>query len=661
MISKLKKHWLGCALGAVLATALGLVFFSLTFGDGLIRRSFDLPLTWRHISKPENVVIIYLDEISHKELDQPLNKPWNRALHARLIRQLKQNGAKAVVFDIIFDEPGVDEKADDALAQAIKEHGTVVLSGERLIENVNGIRSETVFKPLQKFRDAGATWGITQLPVDPDAVIRRHLESPDDFPSLALAAAKALQVEIKPSEKWINYYGPPGSIPYVSYSSALQNELTPGLLRDKIVFVGARQSTDFSGKGKDEFGTAFTWISRAEGKQFAPGVEIHATILLNLLRRDWLVRFPRTLELLIVALTGILAGAGLPLLRPARAVAAALFLAILLIAVFWILFRYQLAWCGWLILLLQIAFAFAYSILFNSIQAYVEKQVLERSLSIHISPRRVKQLVRHPELLRPGAEKQELSIMFSDIADFSTISDRMIPDKLFHQLNKYFGQTIGCIHQAEGTVVKLIGDAIFAIWNAPEPQPNHQELACRAALLLRDKLVEFDAANESFPMKTRVGLHAGPACVGNCGSTDRFDYTAIGANINLASRLEGLNKHVGTDILASDDIIAAVENKFVSRSVGHFRMKGSDRVMEIFELIGSPDFAESTRPWRESFADGLRQFKRGEFDAAQAAFDRTLQLRPKDGPSHFYLKQIAHYRETPPEKGWFGEVNMTEK
>ena len=162
-------------------------------------------------------------------------------------------------------------------------------------------------------------------------------------------------------------------------------------------------------------------------------------------------------------------------------------------------------------------------------------------------------------------------------------------------------------------------------------------------------------------MKTRVGLHSGSACVGNCGSADRFDYTAIGANINLASRLEGLNKHVGTEILASDDIIAAVENKFVSRSVGHFRMKGSDRVMEIFELIGSPDCAESTRPWRESFAEGLRQFKRGEFDIAQAAFDRTLQIRPKDGPSHFYLKQIAHYRESPPEKGWFGEVNMTEK
>ena len=309
----------------------------------------------------------------------------------------------------------------------------------------------------------------------------------------------------------------------------------------------------------------------------------------------------------------------------------------------------------------QVVVALIWANLVNAIRDYIEARVLERSLTFHLSPRRAKQVLKRPELLRPYAEKQEVSILFSDIANFSTISDRTLPDKLFQQLNRCFQETISCVHQTDGTVIKLIGDAIFAIWNAPELQRNHQELACQAALLLRDKLVEFDAANEILPLRTRVGLHTGLACVGNCGSSERFDYTAIGANVNLASRLESLNKHLGTEILASDSMIEPVASTFVVRSAGHFRLKGSDRVLEVFELVGSGRCAEGTRPWREAFAEGLRKFQRAEFVEAQAAFEQTLQLHPADGPAKFYLGLARDYQSKPPPKGWFGEVNMDEK
>jgi hypothetical protein len=156
--------------------------------------------------------------------------------------------------------------------------------------------------------------------------------------------------------------------------------------------------------------------------------------------------------------------------------------------------------------------------------------------------------------------------------------------------------TLGCVHQTDGTVIKLIGDAIFAVWNAPEPQAGHQELACRAALLLRDQLVPFEAENESFLFHTRVGLHFGVACVGNCGSAERFDYTAIGSDINLAS----------------DHLMGAVEGKFICRSVGHFRLKGVDRVLEVFELVATPECAQPTRVWREAFKEALRRFRQPE-------------------------------------------------
>jgi adenylate cyclase len=661
VISKLRKHWLGCGLGAILATAIGFILFYSPIGSEVIHRSYDIPFALRRTYLPTDAVIVYLDEVSHEVLNQPFGTGWNRAIHARLLEQLKIAGAKAVVFDILFDEPGADEKAEEALARAIRNHGKVILSGEYRTDVLSDLSALVkIDKPLQKFRDAGADWGVTQFPIDSDGTIRRHLMVSDELPSLAAVTAKALGIKTPPSEKWINYYGPPGWLPHESYYRALSNELAPDFFRDKVVFIGARQSTDFSGKGKDEFPTAFTWTDMKR-QPFAPGVEIHATAFLNLLRKDWLTRLPFGLELMLILLTGIVAGWGLPLARPQYATLLAAGAALVLLGAAWIGFRFALVWFAWLVVLSQIVAAFAYSILFNSIQAYVEKQVLERSLAIHLSPRRVKQLLKRPDLLQPGAEKQELSIMFSDIADFSTISDRTRPDKLFEQLNKYFGETIPCIHQTDGTVVKLIGDAIFAIWNAPEAQANHAVLACRAALLLRDKLVEFESANESFPMHTRVGLHSGPACVGNSGSNERFDYTAIGANINLASRLEGLNKYLGTDILASDEIIGAVDTQFVSRAVGHFKLKGCDRVVEVHELLGLPESAEKTKAWRDTFADALRKFKRADFAEAEIAFRKVLEARPQDGPSKFYLKLVDHHRAHAPAKGWFGEVNMEEK
>src|SRR6185436_14851205 len=220
---------------------------------------------------------------------------------------------------------------------------------------------------------------------------------------------------------------------------------------------------------------------------------------------------------------------------------------------------------------------------------------------------------------------------------FSTISDRVTPDRLFKLLNGYFEQTIPCIHGAEGMVLSLIGDAIFAMWNAPEPQPNHQELACRAALSLRDKLVQFESSNASYPLRTRVGLHCGLASVGNCGSADRFVYAALGAEPNMASRLEGLNKYLGTEILASDRIAEAVEEKFTWRNVGRFRLKGADRVFDVCELVDDAKAREATASWRELFATGLRAFHSARFDEAEAVFTQVLAIKPNDGPAKFYL------------------------
>jgi adenylate cyclase len=384
-------------------------------------------------------------------------------------------------------------------------------------------------------------------------------------------------------------------------------------------------------------------------------------MFLNLLRQDWLTRLPGWLELTLLAVTGFAAGFGLTLLRTGRAAITALLMVLLVLALAWCLFRFHLVWFAWLILVAEIGVGLFWAITFNSIRAYIETSVLERSLSLHLPVRRVKQILKHPELLAPSAEKQEVSLLFTDIANWSTISERVTPERLFKLLNKYFEDTIPCIHENEGMVLQLVGDAIFAIWNAPEPQKNHQELACAAALKLRDKLVQFESANESYPLRTRVGLHCGTASVGNCGSADRFVYTALGAETNMASRLEGLNKHLGTEILASDRIVEAVEDKFTWRNLGRFKLKGGDRVMEIYELVGAIETAEASHGWRQKFGNALRHFQRAEWDQAEAALREVIAIHENDGPSRFYLREIEKLRPGTTRAGWFGEVSMEEK
>ena len=250
----------------------------------------------------------------------------------------------------------------------------------------------------------------------------------------------------------------------------------------------------------------------------------------------------------------------------------------------------------------------------------MEKRLVEESLAARLSPALVKRVLQEPGLRRPGGVKQEVSILFSDIANFSRVTESMHPDDLVNLLNRYFDTALKCIHETDGTVMDLVGDAIFAIWNAPIAQPDHRERACRAALLLRQQLVDFGATQHSLPLRTRVGLHSGIVCVGNIGSATRFDFAAIGENTNLASRLEGLNKLVGTEVLATRDIQRAAEDSLVWRLVGHFKFKGFGRVVEVHELIGPTESSESSRAWREKFADALHDFRQRQFDSAAEKF-----------------------------------------
>jgi len=668
---KFNRAWLAAAFGALLTAGAGAFLHTFLIGRALINHSYDLQLVACGDRAAREAVMVHLDEVSSEHLQQPLNVPWDRALHARLIERLTDAGAKAIVFDIVFSDPSpTNPGADQQMARAMKASGRVILAMD--VVQI-GPDAKSGKRPIDLFLDNAAGIGSAEVLPDPDLVIRQ-LNTVDEalgVPSLAWATAefvgaKATRREALPRAKlWMNYYGPPRFLPAVSYYEALDPlAVKDEFFRGKVVFVGAHLLTKAAGERKDEYVHPFSyWVSSKmirEGMgNFVPGVEVQATAFLNLFRGDWLERLSPWKERTMILALGLLFGFGLVRLRPVVATVAGLAGLGIVATGFQILFSQKLIWFPWLIVAGQIGLALFWSILFNSVQLYVQKRLYEHTLSLYLSPKLVKKFSRNPHLLKPGAEEQTITIFFSDIADFTAISQQLGSDALARLMNDYFQTAVSkCIHATDGTVVKYIGDAIFAFWNAPETQVDHPLRACEAALRFREHVVH--RANDQL-LRTRIGIHTGPARVGNFGSLDRVDYTALGEGVNLASRLEGLNKYLGTDCLISRQTKEGIGEQLLSRLLGLFQLKGFDRPVEVHELVGWAHQAEPTSPWRQSFAQALHNYTARNLEFAEAGFRQTLELRPDDGPSKFYLARLEELRSQALPEDWATHTVLREK
>jgi adenylate cyclase len=655
----------GLLAGMLLAAGIGFLLHEFGVGRKARSLSYDLLLVARPAAHPDEAVVIYLDEVSHEKLGQPLNAPWDRALHAQLLDRLTRAGARAVVFDIVFSDPSTNAAADRALADAIRRHGNVVLAAD----HVRIRAGEKKFLPpiplLLEAATAGRI-GSAEMQPDHDLIIRRLPSNEDIFPSLSWVAATMVNAPPTTSpanpahERWMNYYRPANSTPACSYFEALDTNAVPdSFFAGKVAFIGARIMTKFAGDRKDEFATPHSaWVTGEN--PFISGVELQATAFLNLQRGDWLTRASFTAERAAILLFGLAVGLVLVRLRPGAASLLALLVGVAIAFAAYQAFLRTRVWLPWLILEAQLAAAWLWGIGYNSVRLYVEKRLLEHSLALYLSPKLVKKFARDRDrsLLRPGAEKQTLTILFSDIAGFTSISEGMDSDELARMMNDYFQSAVAhCIHPADGTVVKYIGDAIFAFWNAPEPQADHAVRACQAALRFRD---ESQKTFRGRKLPTRIGLHTGVANVGNFGSATRVDYTAVGESINLAARMEGLNKHLGTTLLITGATKQEIGDRFHTRYLGRFRLKGFERMVEVHELCGSPN-GTGAIPRHEEFDRALRHFQQREFAAAEQAFTNVLAANSSDGPARFYLRVIADLRGREVPETWSGEVELTEK
>lgn len=444
----------------------------------------------------------------------------------------------------------------------------------------------------------------------------------------------------------INYRGKARTFPYVSAVDVLRGRVRADQIQDKIVFVGATATGIFDLR-VTPLDTVF------------PGVEVHATIVDNILQGDYIQRpgWVSLVDIFILLVLGITLGVIYPRLRPLPG-------GLLMLGAFLghlylntqVLVRYGY-WLNAMYPSLLVPLSYLGVIVQQYLREEKEKRRLKGAFQVYVAPAVVQEILRDPEALRLGGEQRVLTVLFSDIRGFTTIAERLTPEQLVQLLNEYLTEMTHVVFRHEGTLDKYIGDAIMAIYGAPLPQEDHPMRACLTALEMLEAL---EALREKWrpwglpPLEIGVGINTGQMVVGNMGSERRFDYTVMGDHVNLASRLEGLNKQYGTRILVSEFTVRHVADGLLCREVDLVRVKGRARPVRIHEILAKAGDASGDRAWMGLFSQGLELYRQMRWDEASTCFARVLEIKPEDGPSRVYVERCRMLKTCPPALPWDG-------
>lgn len=658
-----------------------------------------LDLLFRHVplakTSPE-VVVVTVDQA---DLDFFKNQgvvwPWPRQLYAHIVDYCKQAGAKAVIFDLLFTEASSYGPEDDnRLAQTTAAAGNVALPffltrdekganpqevalldkaglkipGPRPKEPV-GYRS--IVTPVGPLLDGAKALGNVESSPDADGIYRRVplvLPFKDRWlPMLPFAAFHRFgrgeplkfvegglavgNLRIPLDERGnllLKYRGPSRSHSRFSAANVISSEAR---LRHNLPPIYPLEA--FAGKwvlvGLTAPGLLDLKASPMGGVY--PGVEVHATLLDNLLQGDFLQTLPGwALWAWALALTAFIAAA--VLFSPRLSVTLAAFgLAAFLCLSLAVLAFWQGLWYDPVLPGTALALGFGLATAYSYATEGRQKLYIRRTFAQYMSETVISHVLAHPEKLKLGGERRRVTLFFSDLAGFTTISERLDAETVVGLLNEYLSAMTEIILEEEGTVDKFEGDAIMALWGAPLDQGDQAVRACRAALLQRAALADLNrhfAGMKLPPLAMRIGLNTGEAIVGNLGSAKRFDYTVIGDTVNLASRLEGLNKFYKTAIMASEETAAECGETVAFRELDLVAVKGREQPVRVFEVVAlKQDLTPELTARNREFAQALELYRQGDFPAAEAGFTALLEKFPEDGPAETFLGRCRRFKDDP--------------
>lgn len=620
------------------------------FGQNLENRALDLCYTLRPAAPPPpELLIVGIDEASFQELKKPW--PWPRRLHAALIKKLSDAGARLIVFDVLFSEPTTAED-DRAFAEAIKKSGNVILA--RTIEEHDTPRmyQQSLVEPLEDFSHAASGTALFVVTPDPDKVVRRFRVSLGGLDTMPAVVARLLQPQSYiPGNLLglINFSGGPGSIDSISYYQVLQEGSLPvSRIRNRIALVGRTMASSRIDPlvQSDIFDTPFS----ASGGLAMHGVELQGHIIATLLRgawgkeSSWRVRLLLSLALLL-PFSMVVARLG-----PLSGLVVLLVIVTLLGFVSLSLFLMHNFWLTPVLTILGLTAIYVTHSLGHLLREVREKRWLRQAFSRYVSPSIVEDIMAHPERLELGGEEVDATVIFTDLSDFTALSERMPPKEIIHLLDEYFTVMTEIILANKGTVDKYIGDAVMCFWGAPIPQRDHAVRACRTALEMNKamrSLNESHQARGTPPLLLRIGIHSGRVVAGNVGSRERFNYTVMGDTVNLANRLEKVNKFYGSQILLSEETHRLAKGNFTFRELDRIMVKGRMQPVVLYELVGFLPEGESP-PELALFAQGLEAYRRRDWHLAVEKFQEVLLQNPQDGPARLYRERAVQFLQSPP-------------
>ena len=693
---------------ALAAVLISVVLWGTGWFHGLELKTWD----WRvgKFAKPgKNTAEICLILVDQPSIDWASREnawpwPWPRTAYGAIVDFVGRGRAKALGIDVFFTEQssyGVDD--DAVFGNSCRSFGKTAIATGLGFDSGVRVWPPQLAKPFfaakvrgqmpnqQALQSPYATFAhpdlapgfqvfgnVDQNP-DEDGIYRRIAplrffdSTPMPILGLATYLASQRETEIILSEKMIKvsgkdipldqsgqailrFRGQSGTHKAYSAASVIRSEiqmrngetpqLNPDVFKDKYVFLG------FSAKGL--FDSKPVPLASAY-----PGAELNATFLDNFLSGDFLRPTPPAVDIVFIILISFGCVFILTFLQSAwkNAVFSVVF-ALIPLAAAAAAYRADY-WMPIVIPEFAVIIAITLSLVVNFATEGIQRQFIKSAFQQYLNPAVIDQIIAHPEKLKLGGERRELSIFFSDLQGFTTISEALDPESLTALLNDYLSAMTDIIHEEAGTVDKYEGDAIIAFWNAPLDVPDHAYRAVNAALRCQEKLAELRPqylAKTGKELYMRVGVNTGFAVVGNLGSKDRFDYTMLGDSVNLAARLEGVNKEFGTYTMVSAQTRELAGDEFCFRELARVAVVGKKEAVTVFEPLRK-DIYDARKDIIEKFQKGLQFFYQGQFDATLEVFQSIAAVDP---PAAKYVVKCREMKKQP-ISDWGGVWIMASK
>jgi len=657
--------------------------------------------------------------ISEKDLEaMPDAFPFPRSYYAHLVENLNLAGARVIALDLTFENVG---REDSLFGAILQKHDNVILAvksesdigaGKFYLRTTERTYNNVFYKPDRRV-------GIVSIAgKDNDEVARRYLPLMyiGDYatPTFAFAALNRYSnlgpnVTADVREKsfalgdrviprfddisfLLNYYGPDHTFRYVDFTQAIDDssfqtkdekdieeqidlfdEGTMNLFRNKIVLVGSTMPEE-----RDFHNTPLYDPFKPGEITTMNGVEIHATAIQNILDGNFIVRADPSAEDTLVVLLSVASFLVFLAIRQIKVRYAALLevggvivAAVLIFGIFEFAVlsftnsntRLNIVYPG-----LAVVFAYLGAAVYQYLAERQQKALIKNVFSHYISSAVVNELVANPEKAKLGGDRRELTVFFSDIASFTTISEQFQdkPEGLVELLNEYLDEMTAIILKHEGTLDKYEGDAIMAFWGAPIPQKDHALRTCLASLEMQKRLSQLRPKwkKEGKPaLEVRIGVNTGVMIVGNMGGKDRFDYTVIGDSVNLASRLEGANKQYGSHIMISDFTYQEIKSDVAVRELDLIQVKGKSEPIRVWELLGLANMptTDNQKQSLELYHEGIKLYRARSWEEAIAYFQQAKQLDPACRVAEIYEQRAGLYQLNPPPAEWNGVFVMTTK